>query len=346
MTTSNLVALAGILVAAALNECGVRGDEAAKPNPKAEPGVLVVVDNAGKEHKLKTWQFIVGTRRLPWLAPAPPRAPLEEDQGKGQKPKKPAAPRVPTGPEALVFRDENSTDLKDGVFNFILLDRIKAIDYDNDKRSVQMTVAVPGEKGNNEEILTGSTRYVGENKLTIEAEADLGELGLATVKFQGGVAKGIKSIRFPPPRVKGVPVTRLAEVTIADKNKDVHKVTDLQPLYRLADGSERLIPTLLFKKTVKIDLAKIQKLSLSENGGLEFDVTLKDGKALTLTLLDKTSPVDGKAAQLLGFVASGLAGYKYYPLKATPNNTFTTILFDPDKVEGKKEEPKKEAKED
>jgi hypothetical protein len=326
-----ILVLAGTLVAEVANTPGLHGADDAKPAPRAEAGVLIIVDGAGKEHKLKTWKIIMGTRRLSWLAPPAPR---KVDEEKGDKdPKKPAAPPAPSGPEALAFREENSTDLKDGIFTYILLDRIKTIEYDNEKRAATVTVAVLGEKGNNEDILTGSTKYVGENKLTIEAEADLGELGVASVKFQGGIAKGVRSIRFPPPTVKDGAVTRLAEVTIADKNKDVHKVADLQPLYQLGDGSQRLIPTLLFKKTVKIDVAKIQKLSLSEAGGLEFDVGLKDGKSLTLTMLDKTSPLDGKPAQLLGFVAKVPVGYKIYPLKPTPNNTFTAIQLDPDKAE-------------
>jgi hypothetical protein len=346
MKTSNLFRLAfaaALTVLAHANSA--RADKEAKSEAKTEAGTLTVVDNAGKEHTLKTWKFIVGTRRLTWLAPTAAKKKYDETD-KPNDAKKPLAPRLPAGPEALVLREENSTDLKDGIFTYIPLDRIKSIDYDNEKRTVAVSVGMPDDKQANAEIvLIGSTKYVGENKLTIEAEADLGELGVAAVKFQGGTAKGIKTIRFPPPRVKNGSATRLAEITIADKNNDVHKVSDVAPLYKLGDG-ERLLPVLLFKKTVKIDLAKIQKLTLSENGGLEFDVALKDGKNLILTLLDKVSPVDGKPAQLLGFVAKVAAGYKVYPLKASPNNAFTIIRFDPDNVDAKKkDDAKKEPKE-
>ncbi len=330
-----VLALAGLVVGPAT----ARADEA----KAAEPGTLVVIDHAGKEHKLKTWKFVAGTRRLSWLAPAAEPKEGKEEKDKGAKP----AP-APRGPEALEFRDDNSTDLREGILTFVLLDRIKAIDYDPEKKTVAVHIPRPGGKGDEEDVLTGSTKFVGENKLTIEAEADLGELGVATVKFQGGVPKGIKGIRFPTPRPTAEPTGRPAQVTAADKEKSVHKVTDLQPLYLLTSG-ERLVPTLLFQKTVKVDLGKVQKLafidSKEKGAGIEFEVTLKDGKSHTLTLRDRASPLGGKAGRLLGFVGQVPAGYKYFPLRASPNNTFTEIVFEGAKEEAKKDEDKKEKKE-
>src|SRR5262245_10052244 len=81
-------------------------DEAPKP---ADPGTLLVIDQAGKEHKLKAWKFSTGTRHLSWLAPAPPREDKEKDDNK-QKGKEPAKAKAAVGPEALEFRDDRSTN--------------------------------------------------------------------------------------------------------------------------------------------------------------------------------------------------------------------------------------------
>jgi len=277
---------------------------------------LLVVDSAGKEQKLKTWKFLAGTRHLSWLA-----APAAEDQpaAKDEAPRKGkrVAARVPTGPEALELREDNSTTFREGILTLVPLDRISKIDYDNENKKVSVTVVKAGDKG--EEVLTGSTRFVGVNKLLIEAEVDLGDLGTGTVKFQGGALKGIRALRFPSPKAGEALTGRSAEVTVVDKEKTVHKVVDPQPLYRLTGVEYRLIPLLRFQKTVKIDLGKIQSLRRAENEdstapGRDYEVTLKDGKQVTLTLLDQVSPLDGKLARLEGLVTRVPSGYKLFPM--------------------------------
>jgi hypothetical protein len=306
-------------------------DEAAKP---AEPGTLVVIDAAGKEQKLKTWKFAVGTRRLSWLTPAAPAKDDADKDGKVQdktkapadKGKKPTA----TGPEALEFREENSTKFVEGVLTLVPLDRIRSLDYE-DKDVVSLHVA-RGDKADDDVILKGLTKYKGINKLTIEAEIDKGDLGVAEIKFLGGVPKGIRGIRFPPAKAPAAaPAGRPAFVSIADSDdKTAHKVADLRPLYKLPNGSERIAPTLFFKKTLKVDVAKIQKLSVVENtDGAEFTVTLKDGTESTLTLLRDVT-LDGKQARLEGMVGRVPAGYKLFPLHAV-----TEIQFDEMKEESK-----------
>jgi len=94
---------------------------AADPQP-VEAGTLVVTDNAGKEQKLKSWTLVAGTRHLSWLAdPAPVKPDKEEDKAPA---KRGARPKPVTGPEALEFREENSTDFQNGILTFIPLDRL------------------------------------------------------------------------------------------------------------------------------------------------------------------------------------------------------------------------------
>ena len=49
--------------------------------------------------------------------------------------------RPPTGPEALEFREENSTNFAKGILTLVPLERIRSIDYDNDKQVVTARVA-------------------------------------------------------------------------------------------------------------------------------------------------------------------------------------------------------------
>lgn len=303
---------------------------AADPQP-AEAGTVVVTDNAGKEQKLKAFTLVTGTRHLSWLAAPAPAKPEEEEKAPV---KRTARPKPATGPEVLEFREENSTDFLNGILTFIPLDRLQSLDYDHDKETISAQVAVhekgDGDKPVTSATLTGSTKYKGVNKLTIEAEVDKGDLGVAAVKFLGGVPKGIRGVRFPAPKPVAVaPAGRPAAVTVAGKEKGVvQKAVDLQPLYKLADGSERLLPTLMFKKTLKLDVGKIQMLRAAE-GEEEWEVKLKDGEEQTLTLL-RTVPLDGKTATLEGFVGRVPAGYKLFP-----THTVAEIQFDEGKEEAK-----------
>src|SRR5262249_803863 len=137
----------------------------------------------------------------------------------------------------------------------------KALEYDGEKQTVMASVFL-GEKADGDLKLTGSTKYAGINKVAIEAEVDKGAAGIAAVKYQGGAAKGgVRAIRFPPPKPAAGVKGRPAFVSIEDKEtKHAEQVFDLQPLYRLADGGERLLPVLFFKKTLKLDVGKIARL--------------------------------------------------------------------------------------
>jgi hypothetical protein len=289
--------------------------DAPAADPAPAPGVLVVVDGGGKEQKLKAWKFVAGTRRLGWLAPA---APPKSEPG-----------QAPAGPEALEFRDDNSTTFVDGILTLVLLDHLRALEYDADKETVTARVSL-GEKAEADEALTGTTKFKGINQVTVEAEIDKGELVGAEIRFPGGTPKGVRAFRFPAPKPAPAVAGRAAAVSVAEaKDKTgVQKVVDLQPLYRTADGGERLLPTLLFKKTLKLDVAKVQKLTAGEGrspDGSEWTVTLKDGEEHTLTLL-KAPTIDDQPMALVGFVGKVRGGYKLFPV-----HTVAAVEFDAEK---------------
>jgi hypothetical protein len=291
----------------------------AEEKPKAAaPGTLMVRDAAGKEQTLKAWKFAVGTRRLTWLAPASAeKEPLQE--------KAPPA----KGPEALEFVHATEIKYLPTVLTLIPLDRIRAIDFDNEKEIMTVRVATaPGTE--KDEVLSGAAKYRKLNKLILEAEVDKGEQGVAEVKFQGGLPKGIQAIRFPPPRLEAAPPAgRPAVVITADgAKKTTHQVSDLQPLYRLAGGTERLAPTLMFKKTLKLDVAKIRKIAVSgEADDLTWHVSTKDGEEQTLTLLEKM-PLDNKPAQLEGLLGRVPVGFKLFPAATVAEVKFGTASVD------------------
>jgi hypothetical protein len=279
------------------------------------PPPLVIVDANGKEQKVKAWKFSSGTRPLGWLAPAPPAREVKP----GEKP----AAAAEAGPVAVAFRDEHSTGLVDGVLTLLLPEHLKSLEYDAEKQTV--TARLAGDKADADVMLTGSTQYAGINKLTVEAEVDKGDAGIAEVKFQGGVVRGVRAIRFPAPKPAPAAKGRPAFVAVADKDeKSDEELVDLLPLYRLPDGSERLLPTLMFKKTLKLDVGKIARFQAEgrEADGTTCRVTTKDGEDQTYTLL-KTATIDDKPATLEGLVGKVRGGYKLFPA-----STFASMHLD------------------
>jgi hypothetical protein len=288
------------------------------PSPDMPP--ILVIDAAGKEQKLKSWKFTIGVRHLTWLAPAPPPKPAG-DADKDQKPR----PRgILPGPEALEFREDNSTTFVDGVLTIVPLDRLRALDYDLEQKTVTAKVAT-GPKAEDNEVLTGTTRFDRVNKLAIDAEVDKGDLGVADLRYIGGTARGIHGLRFPAAKPAGPPTGRSASLTTAGKEPATMKVNDLQALYRFASGHERVAPLLMFKKTLKLDVAKIQKItnaSTEEESGT-WQVQMKDGNEETLSLL-RVITLDGQDAQLEGLLGKVPAGYKLFPVL-----TIGEVVFDP-----------------
>jgi hypothetical protein len=266
------------------------------------------------------WQFTLGTRRLTWLEPAPPHG---ADDKPGVPPAKPEPPR---GVEALEFRELNSTNYVKGILTLVPLPHVRAIEYDHDKQTV--TVAIAGGKAGADVTLTGTTKYSGINKLTVVTTIDLGAKGEAEIKFLGGVPRGVRAFRFPGAIPPPPPAGRPASVTAADKGE--HAVTDLQPLYRLGDGTSRAERTLVFRKTLKADVTKLRSLHFTgaaTKEGVEATVTWDTGEEQTLTLLP-TVTLDGQPAALEGLVARVPAGYKLFPV-----HTITEVRFGDKKPE-------------
>ena len=292
---------------------GVVADED-KPKP-AEPGTLLVLDAAGKEQKLKTWKFTEGVRRLGWLSPV-----KADDAGKDKKAAAKGKRQPTTGPEALAIRTEMEIEYLEGVLTLIPLEHLRSIDFDNEMGALTAQVG----EGDAAEKVAGSTKYKRINKLVIEAEVDKGDLGIAEIKYLGGVPRGIRGVRFPAPKAAPpLPQGRRVLVVSADgKSKtSQHKVVDLMPLYRLPDGSEKLLPTIMFRKTLKLDVGTIKKIVAAGGDQGGWQVTRKDGEEETLTLRE-TMPYEGKEARLLGFVGRVPVGYKLFPVSAIAEITF------------------------
>ena len=299
---------AGCVCGRALGMWAAAADAPPKPDA-ASP--LIVIDAAGKEQKVTAWKFTVGTRRLAWLEePAP-----ESNRAPGGTPSKP-------GPEALEFRDDDSTLYENGVLTLIPLDRLRSLDFDNDKEIVTAKVVV-GPKADDEATLTGPTKYKGINKIVLEAEVDRGDMGVAAFKYLGGLPHGVNGLHFAAPKAPTATTAgRPAVVTTVYKDKKTtHKVADLQPLYETA-GGEQLSPVMWFKKTLKVDVGKVQKIVVTEaDDEPAWTVTDKDGEQ-TLTPLLKPM-IDGRPAVLLGLLGRAPVGYKLFPA-----HTLSEVEFD------------------
>jgi hypothetical protein len=298
-----------------------------KPAEK-KTGAILLVDAAGKEHKVTGYRITAGTRRLAWLAPAKVAPDVKAPKGK-----RPAT--ATEGPEALVVRDDASIRFLEGVVTLVPLTQLRAVRFDAEKGTMTVVVAVSA-KAEEDVSLSGTTKYKGINKLTLEAELDKGDAGVATLTYQGGVVKGgIRSVTFPAPKVEGGKAGRPAIVVSQDDDvKKTHKVSDLMALYRLPSGGEKLLPTLQFKKTLKLDFAKLETIAVSSDKDTEsvWQVVQKDGDESSLTPLG-TLPIDGQTATLVGLVGKVPAGYKLFPLRR-----IHTITFD------STDEPKEPAK--
>src|SRR5262245_29991894 len=192
-----------------------------------------IIDGTGKEITPKNWKITAGTRKLDWLA--------EHN----------------AVPEVLIFRETNSTGFRDGVLTFIPLGRLESLSYDVEKQTAKAKIA------GIEQPLEGSIRYQGINQIVIEAEMDKGEAGTVELKYKGGALKGgIKGVKFPSAKPAAAPMGDKLFVSIVDgkKSEGNQAVHQLQALYRVEKG-EKTQSWVMFKKTFKVELAKIKKMS-------------------------------------------------------------------------------------
>ena len=291
-------------------------------------GAIVLVDATGKEHKVTGYRVTAGARRLGWLVPG------NVTKKKDPKDKSPVV--ATEGPEALVVRDDASIRFLEGVVTLVPLTQLRTVRFDNEKGTMTAIVAI-GAKAEEDVSLSGTTKYKGINKITLEAEVDKGDAGVATLTFQGGILKGgIRAVTFLAPKVEATKPGRPAVVITQDDDvKKTHKVSDLMALYRLPSGGEKLLPTMMFKKTLKMDLAKVKTINVSSEKEADsvWQVVQKDGEEASLTPLG-TLPINGQTATLIGLVGKVPAGYKLFPIRR-----LHTIAFDTS------EEPKEPVKE-
>ena len=199
------------------------------------------------------------------------------------------------------------------MITLIPLDRLESLTYNAEKQTVSAKVA------GLEQPLEGSIRYKEINQITIEAEVDKGDAGIVELKYKGGQLKGgIRSVKFSGAKAGAAPAGDKMFITIADA-KEKHApqaVFQLQALYKAGKEQEKLAPSLMFKKTFKVELAQIQSMKVHDNAETkeaECEVALKDGTAQTLTPLTATK-LDGKPATLEGLLGTVLAGYRLFPL--------------------------------
>jgi hypothetical protein len=269
-----------------------------KAETKDKEHILVVPPVGDKEVKLIDYRFTAGTKRLA----------LTEASVK---------PKTPAGPEYFEFRDDKSTTYKNGIFTYIPLASLRKIAYDREKK----TVSVVALNDAGEDVtLNGSTNFANRNRLTIEAEAIIDGLGAASIKYNGGIEKGgLQSVAFPSPKasekVKGSP----SVITADDKEKSKHTAYDVQPVY-LVDGEYRIVPYIMFKKTVKVDMHKLAGFRFipSEDKkklSTDYEVTLRDGAKHTLSILTAVEN-DKKKMTLVGLIGRVPVGYKLFSVDA------------------------------
>jgi hypothetical protein len=101
----------------------------------------------------------------------------------------------------------------------------------------------------------------------------------------------------------------------------VHSADLVQALYKFG-VDEKPLSYLTFKKTLKVELATIAKLSVGaysvKDRTAECELKLKDGSELSVTLMTAIQ-VDGKPATLVGLMGAVPAGYRVFPVHTFSN---------------------------
>jgi hypothetical protein len=288
------LALTSVLLVA-WTDTALAGDK----GDKDDMNVLTVIDSSGKEHKLKNWKFVTGTRKLSWLAPA------DKEPPKGKK-------AALAGPEVFIISEGEYFYVK-RVLTFVPVESVRSFEFEPTEKKLTIRVVVNAKEEDDVklEVLTG---YTNTNIFAVEAQTNLGDLGQATVRFQSTGNKAVKSFRFSNPKpVEPLPQGRTGKIKQQDTKLPTFRFADLQPLYVTGGGQEKTLPYLHFKETVKVELAKIEKMSGEK---LDFVLTLTGGKEQPpLVLLEQAKDADGKGTlHLEGLVGRGMVGWRLFPM--------------------------------
>ncbi len=278
---------------------------AAEPMP-----AVTVLEATGESTPLVNAKFTQGTRRLAWLA---------DPKGTTEDAKK--------GPLAFELREPGSSTFVQGVVTLIPLSSIESMKYDYEKKLFTLQAAgIMAPFG-------GSLEFIGFNAVGLEAEVKKGNAGIAVVKYRGGQAKGgIRGISMTGAKAYERKADAQAtnwsvQIVDAKAKNPVLNVSNLRPLYRLPDGTEKFMPVLPFQKTLQLDWADVRGLKheapTMKGQPAELIVIGKDGKEQTLspkTILEQ----DGKKATLLGLLGEVPGGFKLIPL-----HTILELKFQP-----------------
>jgi len=267
---------------------GLRADEVAD-------APIVLVDSAGKEHKLANVKLTTGTRRLAFLA---------EPKGTTEDAKK--------GALALEIREPNSTTFQKGVVTLIPVSCVESVKYDYEKLS--LTVAVKGQ-----DPVPGTLLFRGINVISLEAKD-----GDAATKFIGGSTKdGFKSIAWPnaqplPSRAVG---TAWSVQIVQPAAKDpTLAVRNLKALYAFPNGAEQLADALPVRKgetlTLDTKVKKLEIIAVDPNTQMAAMELTVEGSPERLIAVPLTQDFGNRTGTLTGFLGEVDAGWKFFPLHA------------------------------
>jgi hypothetical protein len=290
MNMTRLACVVPILLAFG-NGTTALADDAPTPQP-ATANRLTVVDGSGATFEVPSYQFVAGTQQHPWLT--------GEVDG--------AAPHL------LVFRENDSTTFAEGVLTLVPVASIRAIEYDYEAKRATLRVAI-SERVEEDVVLEGSAGvYVGFNALTIAFERDKGEFGVAEVKLEGGVAGGLRALRFSAPQPLAPAVGGLqGRVEVVSKEPLEPRVLQgLVAVYRA--GNDTLSgDTLFFRTSLRVPLTRLSRMVAAGNRGKDWRLALPGEPEANYTLLEPAR-LGEREVQLRGFAGRVRAGWRVFPL--------------------------------
>jgi len=256
-------------------------------------GPIVVVDSAGKEHKLTAVRLSAGSRRLAFLA---------DPKGTTEDAKK--------GPIALEVREPKSTTFAKGVVTLIPISCVESVKYEYDKQ--RLTVAVKGQ-----DPVPGTLQFRGINVFLLE-----GKNGDASTKFTGGAPKdGCKSIAWPgakPLASRAVGTTWSVQIVHPAAAAPPLTVRNLKAILSFPGGVEQLLDTLPVRKgeSLKLD-AKVKNLEIiavdpnTQMAAIEATV---EGSPERLIAVPLMQDLGNRTGTITGFIGEVDCGWKFFPM--------------------------------